>query len=854
MVQELERIYNSPSSIPPSNIDAEESILGGILLDSEALSRVIDILPAEAFCVKVHQEIYRTMLRLHNSGKPTDLITLSNYLNDKNKLEKIGGNIKLAHLIDRTVSTVNIDRYAELVKEKWLRRKAIFLGHHISEIAADPAYFLGNEDGNPVASLINRIENLTKDLTESLASDENKEYQKYSACMEEFRQIELDCEPGFREWKLGGLAAKYSKNPKFLREVYYKSLIAKECEPSMDFDQLLEKYGQDIREWFLHGLMPKGTTILLHALGGTGKTQTAYHLMYHLATGTDWGDFRVSKSQRKCLIVQTDESANDMIANLKSRGFGPGMPIRYMTRWTADHIQALRKEVEEFKPEIVLIDSLTTINRNSMFSENDSEYARPVLLLRDIAQEYGCTFLIIHHSSKEGSARGTTAIYNSVSEVWKLGRVKDNSSPDAIDRTFTIEKSRSRRPAAYRFEYNPDDHSWECRGEERHLDNPPPSLKTKDMILSKLSYNRGIPYCAEELESVIGGTRSYISRCCSELYFDGLISRKPLGGRGGGYSYFVGNDNENRVWLNFTEVDTIDTDLLPNTSTPEPVTKKVINQDNDTATVSAELLRSDQKNNKKNDDESEVFLNTGEKFAGESLEVLPEGDLFFTHSTSELCSSSEKEAEICEDFVTENEGVYPQNAYEFLKSDLAKKYLEGNQTTRVLGKNEKFKLANEVCHSLHGYAVVTDVSKDKIRVTWENGEESDWLLAWLFEKVEEIKFAKGISFKHTTPALLAGKKSVTRRDWKPSTAATYIKYFQEETKVPAYDKSPRNGGKVIGFLTLTKEPFKQPLFEMTQGDLEKEGFGDMKMEEFHQEFFGDITKQMWVVEFMFEAI
>lgn len=834
MVQELERIYKSSLSLPPQNIDAEESILGGILLDPNALERVVDILPIEAFYVASHQEIYRACLKLKEQGKSPDLILVVNYLTEKGKLDKIGGTPKLAQLIDRTVSAVNIDRYAELVRDKWLCRKAISAGQYISELASDPLLFSTAENNSPLTALVDKINEIGSKLTESLHSKEELEYQKYSACMEEFREIELNCQPGFREWKLGNLAGKYNKNPKFLKEVYYKSLIAKECEPSMDFDELLTKYGQDIREWYLHGLMPKGTTILLHALGGTGKTQTAYHLLYHLATGTDWGDFRVSGSQRKCLIVQTDESANDMISNLSSRGFNPEMPIRYLTRWTVDHIQSLRKEIEEFKPEIVLVDSLTTINRNSIFSENDSEYARPVLLLRDIAQEYGCTFLIVHHSSKEGSARGTTAIYNSVSEVWKLGRVKDNANPDALERTFAIEKSRSRRPASYRFEYNPNNHSWDCLGEERYLDSPSPDTKAKDSILSRLAYARGTAYAVAELQEMIGGSRDYVGRLCSSLYFDGLISRKPSNQKGGGYLYFVSNDNPENKWVDF--VDCIGTDEL--------VEVEVELAEQEPVSASGEVRRSyienevfpEEKNTELLENQTPIY-----ELRPKPLEIT---HVQSTYNTDELDTDLQKE--------TEEDDFYPREAYELFRSDLAKKFdLDYRYTTEVLPIGKEFKPDEEICHEILGYGTVIESSKKTIRVYWENGTESDWLNVSMFQKVTPIKFGKGISFAQTTPLLLAGKKTVTRREWKDATISTFIKYFQTGTLVPAYDKSPRNGGKVVGFIELTRKPFKQPLFEMSDEDLRMEGFEGLAVEKFANEYFVDITKEVWVIQFKF---
>ena len=127
------------NNLPPANIEAEEAILGGILLDPEAMGRVAELMVKDAFYVLAHQEIYNAALVLHSKGKPTDLMSVSTYLSDRNLLEKIGGTTKLAQLLNRTVSAVNIDRYANLVMEKYIRRELISSGHEIVDLGYDNA-------------------------------------------------------------------------------------------------------------------------------------------------------------------------------------------------------------------------------------------------------------------------------------------------------------------------------------------------------------------------------------------------------------------------------------------------------------------------------------------------------------------------------------------------------------------------------------------------------------------------------------------------------------------------------------------------------------------------------------------
>ena len=128
---------SSSDRLPPQNIEAEEDILGGILLDPEAISRVAELLQPESFALKSHQIIYRATLTLHSQGKPTDLMTVTTWLADQKLLEQVGGQLKLTQLVDRTVSAVNIDQYGLLVVAKKIRRSLITGGHTIIELAYD---------------------------------------------------------------------------------------------------------------------------------------------------------------------------------------------------------------------------------------------------------------------------------------------------------------------------------------------------------------------------------------------------------------------------------------------------------------------------------------------------------------------------------------------------------------------------------------------------------------------------------------------------------------------------------------------------------------------------------------------
>ncbi len=149
---------NIINRLPPQNIEAEEAILGGIILDPEAVGRVNDRLSAEAFYISSHKDIYQAALRLHNQGKPTDLLSITNWLIDQDLLNKVGGRAKLSHLVDCTVSAINIDALASLVMEKFLRRKLIQVGNEIGQ--------LGYETETELPNILDQAEQKVFSLTQ----------------------------------------------------------------------------------------------------------------------------------------------------------------------------------------------------------------------------------------------------------------------------------------------------------------------------------------------------------------------------------------------------------------------------------------------------------------------------------------------------------------------------------------------------------------------------------------------------------------------------------------------------------------------------------------------------------------
>jgi replicative DNA helicase len=129
--------------IPPQNLEAEQSVLGGILLEPEALSRVLEVMTGDDFYRDAHRKIFSSMLDLYQKGTPVDLITLTEILQNKGQLEDIGGASYLISLTDAIPSAVHVDVYARIIREKSVLRRLI---NRTTEIASKSYNFAGEAD------------------------------------------------------------------------------------------------------------------------------------------------------------------------------------------------------------------------------------------------------------------------------------------------------------------------------------------------------------------------------------------------------------------------------------------------------------------------------------------------------------------------------------------------------------------------------------------------------------------------------------------------------------------------------------------------------------------------------------
>ena len=155
------KISQDISQLMPQNIDAEEAILGAILVNPACMNRVVEQLRPESFYKPAHRYVYEAMLQLYNGEDKIDIVSVSDVLNVNQKLELVGGRAFVNDLSYKTITTANVEYYAKIVQEKAIKRSLINAG---SEIVTS------GYDLNPIEESLELAEKLIFDIASQKAS------------------------------------------------------------------------------------------------------------------------------------------------------------------------------------------------------------------------------------------------------------------------------------------------------------------------------------------------------------------------------------------------------------------------------------------------------------------------------------------------------------------------------------------------------------------------------------------------------------------------------------------------------------------------------------------------------------
>jgi len=206
--------------IPPNNIEAEESVIGAMLLNKEAVNTALEILKPEDFYKDTNKEIFKAIIALYNRNEPVDLVTLAEELRKRQTLESIGGISYLADLSTSVVTTANTKYYCEIVKDKAILRRLIK--------SSDEIMSLAYQDTKEVNLILEKAEKDIFDITQGV---HNKGFFPINdVLLKSFSQIE---ERAAKKGELTGLTTGFVDLDLKLSGLQKSDLILLAARPSM---------------------------------------------------------------------------------------------------------------------------------------------------------------------------------------------------------------------------------------------------------------------------------------------------------------------------------------------------------------------------------------------------------------------------------------------------------------------------------------------------------------------------------------------------------------------------------------------------------------------------------------------
>ncbi|NLO97112.1 MAG: replicative DNA helicase [Peptococcaceae bacterium] len=151
------------AKVPPHNLEAEQAVLGALMLDTQKSSIVFEFLRPEDFYRDIHKSIYQVIKDIYERGDPVDLVTVAESLSQAGKLESIGGIGTISQIANSVPSAANVDHYARIVAEKSLFRQLIKMATYLEE--------KGYEANEEAASLLEEAEQLILDISQRQTRD-----------------------------------------------------------------------------------------------------------------------------------------------------------------------------------------------------------------------------------------------------------------------------------------------------------------------------------------------------------------------------------------------------------------------------------------------------------------------------------------------------------------------------------------------------------------------------------------------------------------------------------------------------------------------------------------------------------
>lgn len=361
--------------VPPQNIEAEQAVLGAILLEKEALTTASEILVPEDFYRQAHQQLFRVMLQLADNNEPVDLVTLAAQLTDQGLLEDIGGVTYLTDLANAVPTAANVEYYAHIVEEKALLRKLIQTATHIASTG-----YAGADD---VAHVIAEAEKRILAISEKRTRDSFIPIK--DVLLETFERIEfLHANQG----KISGIPSGYPDLDRMTSGFQKSDLIIVAARPSVGKTAFALNIAQNVAA-------RSGEPVAIFSLE-MSAAQLAQRMLcaesnidsHKFRTGMmaddDWEKLTMAISTLSEAPIYIDDSAGTTVYDIRSK---------------------CRRLKAERGIGIVLVDYLQLINSHRPRENRQQEISEISRSLKNLARELDCPVIALSQLSRSVEQR-----------------------------------------------------------------------------------------------------------------------------------------------------------------------------------------------------------------------------------------------------------------------------------------------------------------------------------------------------------------------------------------------------------------------------------------------------------------
>ena len=210
---------------PPQSISSEQSILGGLMIDNNALDSIVDLIQSKDFCRRDHQLIFDHIVEMIQKGRPADVLTVTESLRDAGLENEMGGFVYLNELVNNTPSAANIRRYAEIVHDKAVLRQLITAGDKMVSNALAP-------EGRETAQILDEAEREVLQINEQ-NSRGKRGFQAMQVLVKDVSQRLIDIYQNQRDSDVTGVPTGYPNLDRELAGLQRGDLIIIAGRPSM---------------------------------------------------------------------------------------------------------------------------------------------------------------------------------------------------------------------------------------------------------------------------------------------------------------------------------------------------------------------------------------------------------------------------------------------------------------------------------------------------------------------------------------------------------------------------------------------------------------------------------------------